>query len=524
VPKLKKTISTFGCVAAFLLLPAVLLHCLAVLSPAADAFEEKPVSAPAQEATASPFKGLDNEITSDMKALHVPGAAVGVVVDGKTVFAKGYGLRELGKQEPVDADTIFAVGSISKSFTTSAMAILADEGKLDWDKTVREYLPWFQMYDPVSTQLVTLRDLVTHRTGMARHDFLRHSTYQSPSELVHHVRYLEPSHTFRETFEYNNIMLAVAGFLAGEQNGTSWETLVSQKVFLPLGMTRTTASVDDTQKLENYASPHDLEGTELRKISFYNYQKFGVAPAGAINSSVNDLLKYLQMHLAEGSYQNKQIISTKQTKELHTPVIMVPPSDKEFSDYALGWFVTDHRGATVINHSGSINGFTAMAIIIPEKKAAIIVLNNLESSSLPKAVGWSIADRILELNRVDYLAQYISNKQKDKLEDAKAKATVLAGRVPGTRTSLELPSYCGTYFHPAYGTIKVIPGTNGTGLSIVFDAKRIDLEHYHFDTFVSNSEDLDGELVQFELDSSGKVARMLIPLQSSVKPFVFLKR
>lgn len=165
----------------------------------------------------------DADVRRVMRALYVPGAAIGIIANGKIVLAKGYGVREVGKNAPVDADTLFDIGSLTKSFTTTAMAIAVDDGKLDWDKPVREYLPWFQMYDPIATNLITPRDLASHRSGLPAHDFIRFSTYLPREELIRRIRYLEPNHTFRERWQYSNLMYVVAGYLAGYVEGTTWE-------------------------------------------------------------------------------------------------------------------------------------------------------------------------------------------------------------------------------------------------------------------------------------------------------------
>src|SRR5262249_11433827 len=184
--------------------------------------------------------GFDNDVERAMKELHAPGAAVGVIREGKVILAKGYGVREIGKTMPVTADTIFALGSITKSFTALTVAAMVDEGKLDFDKPVHDYLPWFQMYDPVATSLITPRDLLTHRSGLPRHDFIRFSTPLARAELVRRLRYLEPNRTFRDIYQYNNLMYVTAGFLAGEMAGKSWEDLVIERIFTPLGMTNST--------------------------------------------------------------------------------------------------------------------------------------------------------------------------------------------------------------------------------------------------------------------------------------------
>src|ERR1700680_4123607 len=216
---------------------------LAVLAPAATVDAAKAL------------EGFDASVGRALRELQVPGAAVGVIVDGTVTLAKGYGVRELGKGATVTPDTIFAVGSMTKSFTAVTVAAMVDERKLNWDRPVREHLPWFRMYDPVATDLITPRDLLTHRSGLPGHNFIRFSTPLARAALVQRIRYLEPSHTFREVYQYNNLMYVTAGFLAGEVAGKSWEDLVEQRIFTPLGMSNSTVRVTDTQQHTDFAKP-----------------------------------------------------------------------------------------------------------------------------------------------------------------------------------------------------------------------------------------------------------------------------
>src|SRR5215813_8955160 len=414
-----------------------------------------------------------------MRELHVPGVAIGIIQDGKVILAQGYGVRQLGKSAPVTADTIFAVGSMTKSFTAVTAAAMVDENKLDWDKPVRDYLPWFRMYDPVATSLITPRDVLTHRSGLPRHDFIRFSTPLTRAELVRRLRYLEPNRTFRDVYQYNNLMYVTAGFLAGEVAGKSWEELVKERIYIPLNMARSNTSTTDTRKQDDFASPHIIEDGVVKSTEFYNYQKFGVGPNGAVNSTVNDLLKYLDFHLGTG----KPILSTAQMTQLHKPVTVTGTGG-----YALGWNVHSHRGHTVWEHGGAITGFTSMMVLLPEEKTGIVVLNNL-GSTLPSVVAWDLADKTLGLESKDYLGDALNRQQNQRRETK-------AARVPGTKPSLQLAAYTGAYFHPAYGAIHV--DQEADGLAAIFGAARISMKHFHYDTFECASPHYSG-MAQFRL-------------------------
>lgn len=454
------------------------------------------------------LRGLDGEVRAAMQALNVPGAAVGVIQDGRVLVAKGYGVLDVNGMQPVDADTLFAVGSVSKSFTTAVMATLVDEGKLDWDRPVREYLPWFRMYDPVASELLTPRDMVSHRSGLPRYDFIRMSTYLERGELVRRIRYLPPNKTFRDAYQYNNLMFVTAGYLSGELTGSTWESLVQQRIFAPLGMSRSNTSVQDSMRQANHARPHTLDNGKLATTRFYDYQRFGVGPNGAVNSTVNDMLKYLRMYLDEGRANDRQVISAGQVKELFKPVVVAGPD----STYALAWSIEQRHGERTVSHGGSITGFTAEAILLPEKKIGIVVLNNL-GSSLPTKLGWQIADRLL--GKPD--RKFIASLNAPRSQSNRASPQPVAG----TRPSVELSAYAGRWFHPAFGTVAVelVDGQ----LAVKFDAMTLPLKHFNYDTFLVAQPQMEA-LVKFHLDASGRPAEMLLPLEPSAADLVFVKR
>jgi len=471
------------------------------------------------------LEGFDRYALDSMQSLHAPGVAVGVILRGKIVLAKGYGVKDICCDSPVGANTLFDIASMTKSFTTTAMAVLVDQGKLDWNKPVRDYLPWFEMYDPIATHLVTPRDLVAHRCGLPTHDFLRFSTYLSREELVRRVRYLQPNHSFRDVYEYNNILYATAGFLAGEVAGTSWEELVKQDVFAPLGMTGSNTSAVEIQKASDFARPHALRAGVVSGIPFYEYQPFGVGPNGAVNSSVNDMLKYLAFHLGDGTANGRAIVSPAQMRQLHAPVSATPSGG-----YALGWNTDYYRGHFLLWHSGSINGFTSRMAIAPNEQIGIVVLTNLDRSPLPQVLADTLLDRLLGLEAKDHLQQAIRNLAELQASTDTGNADLESHRVPGAKPTLELSAYAGSYFHPAYGTINV--ETKGDLLLVKFDAVSIPMKHYNYDTFemdmdaVLGMDGADGKhrLAQFRIDAFGKVNELFLPLEPTVEPFVFVRQ
>lgn len=440
--------------------------------------------------------GFDAAAEKALQRQNVPGAAVGIIQDGKVVFARGYGFRDLKSRSAVTPKTIFATGSVTKSFTAAVLATLVDQGKLDWDKPVRDYLPWFRLYDPVATELATVRDMLSHRTGLPRHDFIRYSTYLPREELVRRVRYFEPNHTFREAYQYNNLMYITAGYLAGVLAGSTWEELVAQRIFQPLGMTRSNTSTIDTQRMDDFARPHLPSDSGPREVPFYVYQKFGAGPNGAVNSSIEDLLKYLQMYIDDG----RPVLSRTQVQELFKPVSVSSP----VNSYALGWQTGFYRGVRRYEHGGAITGFRAHITILPEQHIGIAALINSETN-LATELAEQLTDRVLNL---------------PPLERSPSHPAAPARRPeprPGTRPSRPLDEYAGSYTHPAFGTVRA-EWRNDT-LEVKFDATTLRLKHFHYDTF----ELADHTLAQFHLDERGQVYEMHLPLEPAVKPLVFVK-
>jgi CubicO group peptidase (beta-lactamase class C family) len=464
----------------------------------------------------SALVGVDADIERAMTGLHVPGASVGVIQNGKVILAKGYGIRDIASNDPVDADTVFTIGSMTKSFTATAAAAMMDDGKLDWDKPVVNYLPWFRLYDPVATQLITPRDLLSHRSGLPSHDFIRISTYMTREDLLHRIRFLEPNLTFRQAYEYNSLMYTVAGYLAGYVNESSWEALVRQRIFLPLGMNSSSTSIAEMQRSKNFAHPHTLVDGRVVTTYFYDQQRFGMGPSGSVNSSINDMLKYLAFHLSDGKVEGHQVISTAQMREMHKETVIIGDS----TDYALGWIVSSYHGHRVLEHSGAVNGFTSYVILLPEDKIGIVVLNNL-ASPLPRTITSDLRDRLMGIPPGDYLEKVLANETDEDRREKQARAKLEEARIPNTKTTLPLAEYAGIYFHPAYGKIHVT--VDGDGLKVQFDAYQLDLKHYHHDTFSYDAPPGRPNLAQFQIGESGKVSALLLPLEPSVKPLTFVK-
>jgi CubicO group peptidase (beta-lactamase class C family) len=313
---------------------------------------------------------------------------------------------------------------------------------------------------------------------------------------VRRLRYLPNSATFRDRYQYNNLMYVTAGYLAGAVAGSTWEDLVRERIFKPLGMTRSTVTVADSVKLPDHAKPHEQSSSGVAEVDFYDYQKFGVGPNGAVNSSVNDMLKYVQFFLNS----DQKLLSPASREELWRPVTVVPGG----GTYALGWNVFDDRGHKVVSHGGSITGFTAHVTMLPDDRIGIVVLNNV-ASSFPNVVANGLSDQLLGLKPP------VAGRRGG--GGGRAPLT----RIAQTKPSLALGAYAGDYSHPAYGTIHV--AVRGEGLDVAFAALTVELRHFHFDTWEFGPGR--GELAQFQLDNQGRVAALRLPLEPAVGPLSF---
>jgi CubicO group peptidase (beta-lactamase class C family) len=476
---------------------------------------------------------FDDFVNQALKDWKVPGVAVGVVQGGKIILSKGYGYRDLEKQLPVTPKTLFAIGSISKSFTVTALGMEMDEGKVDWDKPVRDYLPSFKMYDPVLTEQMMIRDLITHRSGLPRHDIVWYSSDFSREDLIRRLQYLEPNKPLRAKFQYNNLMFMTAGYIAGLLNGKNWEDTIQERIFAPLGINGTNFSLKDMQNSADFARPYrkgnDVK-SEVKRMPFDEQcpDRCAIGPAGEINSTVADLSQYLLFHLNKGKVQGKALLSENNAIQMQTPqmVLQGAPDYPEESEtgYGMGFFISQYRGHKRVEHGGNLDGFSAEFAFLPNDGIGVVVLTNLDETGLPSAIAYNVFDRLLGLDQAPWSQRYLQQEVKAKESEQEGKNKGYVPHKTDTHPSHDLNDYLGDYGHPGYGTVSIM--ADGAGFKIKINQITEHVTHLHYDVFQVPDAPFDpfAKLkVAFFADANGDISSLALPLETSVKDIVFTR-
>lgn len=465
----------------------------------------------------APLAGFDAYVNQAINDWEVPGVAIAVVKDDKVVFAKGYGVRKVGDPAPVDERTLFAIGSTSKAFTAAAIAMLIDEGKLKWDDRVTKYLPGFELYDPYATRELTIRDLLSHRSGLPGGDLVWYGTERGRDEVLHRVRYLRPASSLRSRFGYQNIMFLAAGQIVAKVSGLSWDEFIRLRFFQPLGMTASNTSIRELNG--NVASPHDRIGGKITAIPYRSLDN--IAPAGAINSNVAEVAEWVRLQLGRGSIGNRRLISEAAIKEMQSSQTVMR-ADSAFSlwypgirfvNYGLGWILSDYRGRKVVEHVGSIDGMRAQVALIPEENLGLVVLSS-RGTSLPTALSYRIFDAFLAAPPRDWSSEMLAKaKASDGQEDATEKRLESA-RVKGTQPTLKPEEYAGKFANDLYGdvTITLADGRLGCRFGPTFTGE---LRHWHYDTFRASmpvNALAAGVFVTFALNAKGKIDALTLDI------------
>jgi CubicO group peptidase (beta-lactamase class C family) len=476
------------------------------------------------------LKDFDAYVQKVMSDWKVPGAAIVIVKDGKVILSKGYGLRDVKNNLPVTEQTLFPIASITKSFTVATLGTLASEGKLDWDKPVREYLPDFRLSDDVLTARVTPRDLVTHRTGLPRHDATWYRSDLTREEMYSRLRYLEPNRDLRREFQYNNLMFMTAGYMAGKLAGSTWEDAVSTRIFKPLGMTSSNFDFGASFKsATDVAHPYRKDDNEVAHEAPIYPGDPALGPAGAIVSNLSDMTQYLLMYLNHGKHGDQQIISQADIRQMTTPQMVIRSSDVDpeigYANYGMGLFVTTYRGHKYVQHGGNLDGFSLLISFLPDDNIGSVILLNMEASSLREVLSYNINDRMLGLDQVDWSKRELDRYLAFKKASDEARDKNYVPRREHTQFSHPIEEYVGEYSNPAYGIVAV-DRSGERDLKITFHTMQSTAEHWHYDVWrvPHNPLDLLQETeVMFNTDWEGNIASLSSSFEPSVRDIIFTR-
>ncbi len=492
-----------------------------------SAFAQSPVAPPAD---------LDAYVASSMKTFDVPGMAVAIVKDGKIVVAKGYGIRKLGDPTPVDEFTMFGIGSNTKAFTTAALATLIDEGKLSWDDPVYQRLPGFVMYDPYVSHEMTIRDLLTHRSGMGLGEgdllFWPHSTY-TREEVIYKLRFMKPASSFRSHYAYDNLLYMTAGQIIPAVTGTSWDDYIRQRIFAPLGMNHSNVSNQAFKPGDDYAFPHSNVDGKLQVIPFGELDNAG--PAGAINSCAADMAKWVQLQLNRGKFVDRDghLFTEQRSKEMWSAQTILPIGDPppplaglkaNFADYALGWGLRDYHGRKLVGHTGGVGGFVSRVMLVPEENLGVVVLTNAEEGGAFDSILYHVLDYYFHLPSTGWIAAYETLKDTEEKDAAETMKKAEGSRDANSKPSLPLEKYAGVYKDAWYGPI-TIRMENG-GLVITFDHTPTmigDLQHWQHDTFKAHwrVRTIEDAFITFSLNPDGSIDSAKMAAVSPLADFSF---
>jgi CubicO group peptidase (beta-lactamase class C family) len=467
-----------------------------------------------------------------MRAFQVPGTAIAVVKDGKVLLARGYGIQRRGEPTRIDAHTQFQIASNTKAFTTACIAMLVDSGQLRWDDPVTRYLPDFQLYDPWVTREFTIRDLVTHRSGLGlgAGDLLwLHSDY-SRHEIIRRMRAAQPASSFRSQYAYDNVLYAVAGEIIPAVTGTSWEDFVRQRILAPLGMTETRTGVADLRPSDRLAAAHGVVDGTLQIVPLDTVDNIG--PAASLISSVADLAKWVSVQLDSGRAGKARLWSAGQAREMWFPQTIMPINDPQpslaalrpnFAAYALGWRVRDYHGHKIVHHTGGLAGMTSKTTLVPDQRLGIVILTNGESS-MYEALTYELLDHFLGARRTDWVAAFQAAARREQTRADSQVATLSRTHDTTARPSLPLARFAGRYNDALYGDATIEMENGVLVLRFSHSPPFVgDLEYWGYDTFKTTwrTPNLAEAFVTFTLKPDGTVEQFTMEAVSPSADFSY---
>jgi CubicO group peptidase (beta-lactamase class C family) len=463
---------------------------------------------------------IDAIVTRSQHAWNVPGVAVAVVRDDRVIYLKGFGKRAVDEKEQVTPDTLFPIASCTKAFTTTAMAMLVSEGKLGWDDPVRKHVPNFHLADPLADSQVTLRDLVSHRTGVGSNDYLWYRSPWDREEVVRRIGLVKPKYPFRGGFEYQSTMFTVAGMAVESASGEKWEDFVRERICTPLSMNAIAFTTAEAKKSGNLASPHRADGAGKASV-IPGYAFARPEPSGSIHASARDLAQWLRFHLGDGTFEGKRLVSAAALAETHSPQNTIPYDSVKASHpettemrYGMAWVLQDYRGEQLVSHAGQVDGYRVHLAMLPSRHLGIAILNNLDRTQMNLAISNTIVDRVLEAPAKDWDLFLRGVVRKEEAAAREKQQAWLAKRDPAARPSRPLTEYTGRYSEPAYDTAQVV--LEDGKLLWKWSAFSAPLVHDEHETFVIQEPMLGYPRLVFQLDAEGRPSGMEVAHPLSV--------
>lgn len=492
------------------------------------------------------FADFDRYIQRAMESWHCPGAAVAVVKGDEVLYKGAFGFRDIAEGLPMTEDTRFAMASVTKSVTAMSVALLVDDGKLEWDKPVRQYMPEFVLDDAYATQHVTVRDMLSHRTGMPRHDWAAWRQDVSRAEFIKRMQHLEFSATFREKFQYNNLMYYATAYLVEKVAGQKWEEFVQERIFTPLGMHASNFVPEPVQPDHvgalGYRVDRDDEGNAVGHVPmpFGPHTELSPGAAGALFSTLSDLTRWLHVHVNGGRAGETQLISPDNLKQMHLPHTVVPGggiSEALFGNtiftYGLGWFVEPYRGCTLVHHGGNVEGHSLIVGFVPQTGVGVIALTNIAMLPLRDVLLYEGIDRALDLDDRGWNDRFLQLFAPMIAGEAKAKGTSAEERVADAPPSHPLDAYAGTFEAEGYPDISVRLVNDGddgvggdeSGLQARIVGDWSEVKHYHYDVFEYYMSDFDAWWkIRFLTNDNGEIDSVSVPMEPMIDNIVFTRK
>ena len=470
------------------------------------------------------MESIERFVIEQLASWEVPGCAIAAVQDGQIVVAAGWGQRDLDTGLPVTSDTLFAIGSTTKAFTAATVGALVDDGLLEWERPLRDYLPELRLYDPVVTDRLTVVDLLSHRSGLPRHEmvWLGHPD-RSRAELVRRLRFLPLSKDLRQAFQYCNLGYLVAGYAVEVLSGRPWEDYLNTWLLTPLGMGRSNLSVDDMTADPDHATAYERRQGVVGPVP--QRPVTALAPAGAVNSCAADMARWLLAQLGGGRVDGRAVMSSDTVAHQHAPQIVLPedrtfPASTRYA-YGLGWLIGRYRDHRLLEHGGGIDGFQTECMLLPDEGIGVAVMTNTSSSVMAPVVAYRVLDELLGLEPLDWFSTF--KARFDTLVAGMREARGVRRVVPDAPLPRPLEAYAGEYEHPGYGTLTI--AVEGGTLRPRLGTLDVSLAHRHYETFDLEWHELGDQSHLFPLmflsDSDGDITALTVPLEPSLEPLRF---